>query len=133
MNLIPLRVLFVEDSEDDTVIILHHLRKGGWLPKFDRVETSEAMRDKLESKDWDLIIADYNMPNFSGLMAVSVLKSMGKKIPLILVSGEADESIVNIVLRAGARNFVDKHSLENLKPILQKELKNLSYSAPNPV
>ncbi len=68
-----LRVLIIDDSADDTILLVRGLSHGGFEPEFERVETPEAMRAALH-QTWDIIISDYAMPHFSGLGALSVLK-----------------------------------------------------------
>jgi CheY-like chemotaxis protein len=81
-----LNVLLVEDSEDDAALLTRALKKGGVQPVVERVETAEAMKKALEKQEWDVVIADYVLPRFSGLDAVSVLKKTGKDLPFIIVS-----------------------------------------------
>ena len=61
-----LRVLIVEDSEDDALLLIRELKKGGYNPVYERVETSAAMKKALKEKQWDIILCDYNLPKFSG-------------------------------------------------------------------
>ena len=63
----PLRVLFVEDSEDDMLLLVRQLRQGGYAPAFERVETADGLRSALHRGGWEVIISDYTMPRFSGL------------------------------------------------------------------
>ncbi|MEK7280674.1 MAG: two-component system response regulator, partial [Nitrospirota bacterium] len=72
---IPLRVLIVEDSEDDKELVLRELRRGGYDPVFERVDTAEAMGMALNQQTWDIIISDYSMPNFNARAALEVLKA----------------------------------------------------------
>ena len=83
-NLEPLRVLFVEDSEDDTQLLVHKLRRGGFDPSFKRVDTAEAMRAALENEAWDIVLSDYVMPQFSGIKALQILQDTGLRLPFIL-------------------------------------------------
>ena len=73
-NLHPLRVLMVEDSEDDALLVLRELKKGGYNPEYERVETAAAMRKALQDKTWDVILCDYQLPSFNGIEAIAVLK-----------------------------------------------------------
>lgn len=59
----PLRILLVEDSEDDVILLLNVLKDGGYDPYWQRVESAPAMKAALEEKIWDLVISDYNMPS----------------------------------------------------------------------
>ena len=87
-----LRVLIIDDSADDTILLVRGLSHGGFEPEFERVETPEAMRAALH-QTWDIIISDYAMPHFSGLGALSVLKETGLDLPFILVSGTIGENL----------------------------------------
>ena len=68
-----LRVLIVEDCEDDAELLLRELRRGGFDPLFERVETPQAMGVALARQDWDIIVSDYSLPQFSGLAALALL------------------------------------------------------------
>ncbi len=81
----PLRVLIVEDSEDDALLVLRELRRGGYEPEFERVETSEAMEEALTGHDWDVIISDYQMPRFEAPEALRMSREAGSEAPFIVV------------------------------------------------
>jgi PAS domain S-box-containing protein len=119
----PLRVLIVEDSEDDLLLMVHALRKGGYEPVYERVENAEAMRNALETGLWDLILCDYQMPKFNGLAAIALLKETGIDIPLIIVSGAIGEETAAECMRLGARDFFMKGKLTRLVPSIERELR----------
>jgi PAS domain S-box-containing protein len=123
MSAIPLRVLIVEDSPDDVTLLVRILRKGGFEPSFERVETEDAMRSALLEKPWDVILSDYRMPNFDGLRAIAALKESGLDIPLIIVSGTIGEEIAVEAMKAGASDYVMKGNLPRLIPAIERELK----------
>ena len=123
MSTIPLRVLIVEDSPDDVTLLVRILRKGGFEPSFERVETEDSMRSALLEKPWDIILSDYRMPTFDGLRALAVLKETGLDIPLIIVSGTIGEEIAVEAMKAGACDYVMKGNLPRLIPAIQRELK----------
>ena len=77
MSCIPIRVLIVEDSADDTLLVEHALRRDGLDPVFERVETAGAMQASLDAHTWDLIICDYSMPQFSGPAALALYREKG--------------------------------------------------------
>jgi CheY-like chemotaxis protein len=83
----PLRVLMVEDSEDDVLLTIRALTKGGYDPLYERVENAGAMRKALRKKTWDVILCDYKMPQFNGLAAITLLKERDIDLPLIIISG----------------------------------------------
>jgi CheY-like chemotaxis protein len=98
----PLRVLIVEDSENDTLLLLRELRRGGYEPHYQRVQTADAMEKALASSEWDVIISDYRMPRFSALEALKVFKKSGSDAPFIVISGQVGEEAAVEVMRAGA-------------------------------
>ncbi|MFQ5655952.1 MAG: HD domain-containing phosphohydrolase [Candidatus Methylomirabilales bacterium] len=118
----PLRVLIVEDSEDDVVLLLRALRLGGYDPTFERVDTSEAMNAALDKQTWDIIIADYVMPHFSALAALDLLKQRGLDMAFIIVSGKIGEDIAVAAMKAGAHDYVMKDNFGRLIPAIQREL-----------
>src|SRR3954462_8586102 len=83
----PLRLLLVEDSEDDAELVLLELQRGGYDVVCTRVDNGDDMRAALPERRWDLVIADYVMPRFSGPAAMQRLHESGSDIPIIIVSG----------------------------------------------
>jgi PAS domain S-box-containing protein len=120
----PLRVLIIEDSEDDVLLSIHALKKGGYEPEYERVETAEAMRTALQEKTWDVILCDYQLPQFDGLAAIALLKESGVDIPLIIVSGAIGEETASDCMRSGAHDYVMKGNLSRLVPAIERELKD---------
>ncbi len=123
MGTIPLRVLIIEDSEDDMLLVIHELRRGGYDPVFERVETAEAMAAALGKESWDLVIADYVLPSFSGLDALKLLQKAGLDLPFVLVSGTIGEETAVEAMKAGAHDYIMKHNLKRLVPAVERELK----------
>jgi diguanylate cyclase (GGDEF)-like protein len=120
----PLRVLIVEDSEDDTELSLVELERGGYQPTYRRVDTAAAMREALEAdKTWDLIVADYIMPRFSALEALGIVKEWELDVPFIIVSAKISEGQAIAMMRSGANDFLQKDKLARLLPIVDRELK----------
>lgn len=118
----PLRILIVEDSENDTLLLLRQLKRGGYEVVHERVETAEAMATALAKQEWDLVISDYNMPHFSGPAALAQLRATGRDIPFILVSRAIGEEKAVASLKAGAHDFVSKDNLARLLPAIEREL-----------
>jgi diguanylate cyclase (GGDEF)-like protein/PAS domain S-box-containing protein len=121
----PLRVLIVDDSEDDAVLIAHHIRRGGYDLTFERVDTPEAMLAALEKETWDAIISDYTMPHFSGPEALRLFRESGLDLPFIVVSGTIGEETAVAMLKAGAHDFVLKNNLARLTPAIERELREV--------
>ncbi|HWR21255.1 MAG TPA: response regulator [Verrucomicrobiae bacterium] len=119
----PLRLLIVEDSEDDVVLVVRHLRQGGFAPVFERVETAESMAAALHRQPWDLVIADYSLPRFSGLAALALLKETEFDLPFIVVSGTIGEDLAVEAMKAGAHDYILKGNLTRLLPAVQRELR----------
>jgi PAS domain S-box-containing protein len=119
----PLRVLIIEDSEDDALLLLRELRGGGYDPAFERVETPESMRSALREKQWDMIISDHVLPNFSGLAALAITQESGLDLPFIIVSGNIGEDIAVGAMRAGAHDYILKGNLKRLVPAVERELR----------
>jgi PAS domain S-box-containing protein len=118
----PLRVLIVEDSEADALLIVRELRRGGFLPVFERVETPASMRTALETRAWDLIISDYSMPEFEGPAALVLAQEKAADIPFISVSGVLGEDLAVEMMKAGAHDYVMKSNLARLVPAVSREL-----------
>jgi len=123
MEAIPIRILIVEDSEDDMVLVMHELRRGGYEPFFERVERAESMAASLGKGHWDLVIANYVLPSFSGLEALRVLQRTGEDLPFIIVSGTIGEETAVEAMKAGAHDYIMKNNLKRLIPAVERELK----------
>jgi hypothetical protein len=119
----PLRVLVVEDSEDDTILLIRTLKHGGYDPTYERVETAEAMQSALSRQSWDLIVTDYTMPNFNALAALTVLKESGHDIPFIIISGTIGEERAVAAMKAGAHDYLKKGHLARLAPVIEREMR----------
>jgi signal transduction histidine kinase len=113
-----LRVLHLEDSELDHELTLAHLRRGGLQVITRRVDSESAFRAALQ-EDWDVILSDFNLPGFSGLVALEVLRESGKLVPFILVSGEIGEDTAVEAMRTGASDYLLKNNLARLVPAVE--------------
>ncbi len=118
----PLRALIVEDSEDDALLLLKELQRAGFEPIHERVETPEAFTKALETERWDIIIADFVMPRFSGLEALRIVNEMNQDAPFIVLSGLIREDEAVEAMRAGAKDFIVKGKWARLIPAVEREL-----------
>ena len=118
----PIRVLVVEDCEDDALLAMRMLRRGGLEPTYRRVQDIDSLRAALDEDRWDAVISDFTMPGFSGLKALNVLRETGLDIPFIFVSGTIGEEIAVEAMKAGASDYVMKQNLARLAPVLEREL-----------
>jgi PAS domain S-box-containing protein len=111
---IPLRVLLIEDSEDDALLNLRELKNAGYTPEWARVETAEEMSAALDEKPWEIVLADHNMPRFDALSALRLLMERGLDLPCIIVSGSIGEEQLLAALKEGAQDYVLKRDLSRL-------------------
>src|SRR5690349_13485929 len=100
-----LKVLLVEDQENDALLVLRALRAGGFEPESKRVETPEAMEAALADGAWDIVISDYSMPKFTGPAALSLLRTRGLDVPFIVVSGTIGEDQAVATMKSGAHDY----------------------------
>ncbi len=117
-----LRVLLVEDVDDDAALILRALRKGVRPIEAERVQDARSFAAALETGTWDLILSDYSLPGFTGMDALQLLQASGQDLPFILVSGALGEELAADIMRSGAKDFVRKDRLERLLPAIEREL-----------
>ncbi len=120
----PLRVLIVEDSEDDATLLARALRRGGYDLTVERAESSEEMQVALSQRSWDVVISDYVMPHFSGLAALHLVRQSGLDLPFIIVSGKVGEAAAVEAMRAGAQDYITKDNLARLVPAIERELRD---------
>jgi len=118
----PLRILVVEDSEEDAFLLLRELRAGGFDPVYERVASSETMTAALDRQPWDLVISDYVLPGFGGLQALALYHERGLDAPFIVVSGHIGEDIAVAAMKAGADDYLMKDRLARLVPAIERAL-----------
>jgi len=119
---VPLRVLIVEDSENDALLLLKLLAQGGYEVAHERVQSAEAMRAALDSGSWDIVFSDFGMPGFDGRAALALLRERDPDMPFILVSGSIGENTAVEMMKAGASNYVMKGNSARLVPAVRREL-----------
>lgn len=118
-----LRVLLVEDNPDDAFLLGRHLLRHGFVPDMVRVETAAEMLHQLQQPLLpDVILADFNLPSFSGPAALKLLHSTGHDIPFIMFSGAVSEATAVDAMRAGAHDYISKQNLARLVPAIEREI-----------
>lgn len=118
-----LRILVIEDSEDDALLVLHQIKNGGYGIEYEIVQTAETMKAALYEKKWDIVLSDYIMPHFNGLEALVLLKETGIDIPFIVISGTIGEDVAVEAMKAGANDYMMKNNLKRLLPTIERELR----------
>jgi PAS domain S-box-containing protein len=118
-----LKALLIEDSQDDAFLLLRHLESNGYRVEYQLVETEEGTVAALSSKAWDVVLSDYNMPGFSGLLALGLVKRTQPDTPFIMISGTIGEETAVAAMLAGADDFFVKGNLARLVPAIERELK----------
>ena len=122
--MIPLRLLVIEDSEDDAALLLREVRKGGYEVTHERIDSPSALAAALDQPSWDLIVSDFAMPHFSGIDALATVRGRGCEMPFIFVSGTLGEETAVEALRNGAQDYLVKGNLRRLVPAIQRELRD---------
>jgi PAS domain S-box-containing protein len=121
-----LRVLIVEDSEDDAFFTVQELARGGFDPEFERVETLASLDCALDRQVWDVVISDHSLPGFTSFQALELIKQRQRDIPFIIVSGVIGEETAVKAMKAGANDYVMKNALRRLVPSIERELVDAS-------
>lgn len=124
-----LKILLVEDSEDDARLSILALRRGGFAPRFRRVQDAPGLRAALEQERWDALLADFSMPHFSGIEALNIFRTADLDIPFIFVSGLIGEETAVAAMKAGASDYVMKQNLTRLAPAMERELEQAAIRA----
>lgn len=119
---IPLRVLIIEDSSDDAELLVWELKKAGFTPAWERVETSAELEAACMRHPWDVALSDYVMPRFGGLDALRQIQRYDLDIPFIMISGKMGEDTAVEAMRAGAGDYLLKGQLARLGPVIRREL-----------
>lgn len=121
----PIRVLIVEDSVDDADLMIRHLRKGGFKPRFERVESAGRLSSALHQHTWDIILCDHNMPGFDSVAALEIVNKNHSDIPFILISDSIPSDVAKKVTMKGARATLSKQKMDHLVPSVVKELQTV--------
>jgi len=117
-----LRLLVVEDSEDDARLLYSELSRNADVAAYARVDTAEDMRAALHDADWDIVISDHSLPCFNSLEALEVLRDCGKDIPFIIYSGEVSKHVAVAAMNSGAQDSIHKGDFARLMPAIEREL-----------
>src|SRR2546423_583554 len=125
----PLRILIVEDSENDALLAIHYVEKGNYGIEYEIVQTAEKMEASLKGKAWDIILCDYQMPRFNGFEAFKIFKRSGIDIPFIIISGTIGEEIAVECMKAGADDYLMKGHLTRLLPAIERGLREAGNRA----
>jgi DNA-binding NtrC family response regulator len=121
-----INVLLVEDSEEDAWLIQREFEISGLSAITERVQSSTALNEALDRQLWDIVISDYRMPRFSGMTALAIVRTRQPDVPFILVSGAIEERVANVALMTGATAFFKKGDMNQLMPIVKRELQAMS-------
>lgn len=119
----PLRLLLVEDSDDDAALIQQHLKRNGLDCLIHQVMTAASLEEALAEGGWDLILCDYVMPSFDALGALKIVSASSPDVPVIIVSGTVGEDVAVASLKHGAKDYILKQNLTRLGPAVKNELK----------
>jgi diguanylate cyclase (GGDEF)-like protein len=118
-----LRVLLVEDSEDDALLLTRELQRGGYAPETARVSSASELSTALREREWDVIITDHNMPGFGSQEALQIIRDAAVETPIIIVSGSIGEDIAVASMKAGAHDYIMKGNLARLVPAVKREVR----------
>lgn len=119
----PIDVLIVDDSEDDALLIIRELDRGGFVPAFTRIDTLTDLRIALAAQRWDIVLADHSLPRLSAPTALMAVQQHALELPVIIVSGTISETTALTAIKVGARDYIPKDQLNRLAPVVWRELR----------
>jgi len=117
-----LQVLQIEDSPSDAALIERTLLQAGYSVHSERVMNALEMKTALAKQSWDVVIADYRLPEFDAPAALALLQQSGYDIPFLVVSGAIGEELAVAIMRSGAQDYLLKDHLARLAPAVQREI-----------
>jgi PAS domain S-box-containing protein len=126
-----LRVLIVEDAEEDAELLLFALRQGGFEPDYEIVETAASLRAALQRREWDVITSDNAMPRFSATAALALAREQRPDTPFIIVSGDIDLKLAVSLMKEGAQDYIQKSELPRLVPVIERALREVEIRREN--
>jgi signal transduction histidine kinase len=118
-----LKALIVDDSADDSRLMVREFERDGFTVTHERVETPEALKAALEREKWDVLLSDYTMPLFSGMSALQITRASGLDLPFLFVSGTMGEEVAVEAMKAGANDYIVKTRLRLLAGAVERELR----------
>ena len=118
----PLSVLQVEDSAADAELIVRTLERSGFEVRATRVQNAGSMRDALATESFDIVLADYRLPQFDAPSALRILNDSGLDLPFLVVSGTIGEDVAVLMMKAGAHDYILKDNLTRLQPAVAREI-----------
>jgi PAS domain S-box-containing protein len=119
-----IRVLLVDNSEEDASTLIQELRKGGYTPEYRLVNTAKQFIAALEEESWDIVFTEYLLPGFSGNAILDILKKRDGHIPVIMISGTMGEETVPVGMKSSANDYFIKGNYARLIPAVQRELRD---------
>ena len=122
----PLKVLLIEDSEDDAFLLTRKLKIDGFDPLITRVDNAERMKEEIRRENWDVVISDFALPKFDGLSALRIYNESKLDIPFLIVSGTIGEEVAVNAMKQGAHDYLMKDKLDRLVPAIERELREVS-------
>ncbi len=118
-----LRILLVEDSEDDAFLLFREIKSSGYSVESRRVETASDLIQSLKNEDWDIVITDHNLPGFDSSAALAIVREHNVDLPVIIVSGSIGEEIAVEAMKSGAHDYIMKGHMARLVPAIERELR----------
>ncbi len=118
----PLNVLIIEDNESDADLVTRQLEKAGMAGLVLRVESADELKEALQNRSWDIVVADYSLPQFDAPAALKIVREVDSDIPFIVVSGTVGEDTAVQMMKSGAQDYLMKGSLTRLVPAINREL-----------
>ena len=118
-----LNLIVVEDSELDAELMVRELKRFGYAVVWQRVDTPAGLTAALDREPWEIVLADYSLPRFSGLEALELVRIRDQELPFILISGTIGEDTAVAAIRAGANDYLLKDRLARLGPAVKHALR----------
>jgi len=120
-----IKVLMVEDNEDDVFLLNAQLSARGLDTYSERVDSAHDLARALEEREWDLVISDHAMPGFDSASALEVVRRSGRDIPFIIYSGKISDHMAFSAMRNGVADYVQKGNIARLVPVIERELRGV--------